>query len=136
MLWIKAAHIISVICWFAATFYLPRLFVYHAMTEDEIGNERFKVMERKLYNGIMMPSAIATLVTGFWLLTYGFWGKWMIAKLALVLLMLIYHGWCRHTLKVFEQDKNTRSHKFYRVLNEAPVFMLIGIVILVVVKPF
>ena len=136
MLWIKAVHIISVITWFAAIFYLPRLFVYHAMCEDQISNERFKVMERKLYNGIMTPSAVAAIVFGTWLLSYGFWGKWMIAKLMLVALTLIYHGWCGYTIRQFRLDRNTHSHKYYRLLNELPVFLMIPIVILVVVKPF
>jgi putative membrane protein len=126
----------SVITWFAAIFYLPRLFVYHAMAEDEISNELFKVMERKLYNGIMTPSAIATLVLGFWLMSYGFWGNWMIAKLALVAATLVYHFWCGHTIKVFREDRNTRNHVFYRIMNEVPVLMMVPIVILVVVKPF
>ena len=136
MLWIKALHIISVITWFAAIFYLPRLFVYHAMADDEISNERFKIMERKLYNGIMTPSAIVTLVMGFWLLSYGFWGNWMIGKLILVAATLVYHGWCGYTIKVFREDRNTRSHVYYRIMNELPVFFMIPIVILVVVKPF
>ena len=136
MLWIKALHIISVITWFAAIFYLPRLFVYHAMSEDQASKERFKLMERKLYNGIMTPSAIAVIVFGFWLLSYGFWGNWMIAKLVLVALTLIYHGWCGYTIKQFRLDQNTRTHRYYRIMNELPVFFMIPIVILVVVKPF
>jgi putative membrane protein len=136
MLWIKAFHIIAVISWFAGIFYLPRLFVYHAMSEDHISQERFKVMQRKLYNGIMTPSAIATLGSGVWLLSYGFWGNWMLAKLALVLLVLVFHIWCGLVIKQFAQNQNTRSHRFYRVMNELPVLALTGIVILVVVKPF
>ena len=136
MLWIKALHIISVITWFAALFYLPRLFVYHAMSEDEISNERFKIMERKLYNGIMTPSAIAVVVFGVWLLSYGFWGKWMIAKLILVSLIFCYHGWCGHMLKQFRLDRNQHSHRYFRFMNELPVLLLIPIVFLVVVKPF
>lgn len=136
MLWIKALHIIAVICWFAAIFYLPRLFVYHAMCEDQPGRERFKIMERKLYNGIMTPSAVATIGFGLWLLHYGFWGKWMIAKLILVGLTVIYHLWCGYTIKQFREDKNQHSHKYYRVMNELPIFLMIPIVILVVVKPF
>lgn len=136
MLWIKAFHIIAVISWFAGIFYLPRLFVYHAMSEDRISQERFKIMQRKLYNGIMTPSAIATLGSGLWLLSYGFWGNWMIAKLILVLAVLIFHLWCGTVIKQFAQDRNTRSHRFYRVMNEVPVLALIPIVILVVVKPF
>lgn len=136
MLWIKALHIIFVITWFAAIFYLPRLFVYHAMSDDPISNERFKLMERKLYNGIMTPSAIGVLVFGFWLLSYGSWGNWMLAKLVFVAITLAYHAWCGYTVKLFRQDKNTRSHTFYRIMNEVPVFTMIPIVILVVVKPF
>ncbi len=141
MLWIKAFHIISVITWFAAIFYLPRLFVYHAMANDELSIERFKVMESKLYNGIMTPSAIATLVFGVWLLSYGsfgYWlsGKWMIAKLCLVAITLVYHCWCGYTIKQFKANNNTHSHRYFRLMNELPVFLLIPIVILVVVKPF
>lgn len=141
MLWIKAFHIISVITWFAAIFYLPRLFVYHAMAEDKLSIERFKVMESKLYNGIMTPSAIATLAFGFWLLSYGsfnHWlaGKWLIAKLCLVVITLIYHGWCGYTIKQFKNDNNTHSHRYFRLMNELPVFLMAPIVILVVVKPF
>jgi putative membrane protein len=136
MLWIKAFHIISVITWFAAIFYLPRLFVYHAMSKDQISIERFKVMERKLYNGIMTPSAVAVIVFGFWLLSYGIWGTWMVVKLVLVALTLIYHGWCGYTIRQFRLDQNTHSHKYFRLMNELPVFLMIPIVILVVVKPF
>ncbi|MGH1541309.1 MAG: protoporphyrinogen oxidase HemJ [Arenicella sp.] len=135
-LWIKAFHIIAVICWFAAMFYLPRLFVYHAMSEDQISRERFKVMERKLYRAIMTPSMVATLALGFWLLSYGISGGWLYAKLALVALLVVYHFACGHLLKQFANDNNQYSHKFYRYFNEAPVLILITIVILVVVKPF
>ena len=136
MLWIKALHIIAVICWFAGIFYLPRLFVYHAQAQDTISCERFKVMERKLYNGIMTPSAIVALGSGFWLLSYGFWGTWMVVKLSLVATVVIFHIWCGVALKRFAHDANTRSHVFYRMINEIPVLALIGIVIMVVVKPW
>ena len=136
MLWIKAFHIIFAITWFAAIFYLPRLFVYHSLAEDEISNERFKTMERKLFNGIMTPSAVGVLVLGVWLLSYGYWGNWMMVKLILIALTLVYHVWCGFTIKVFREDRNTRSHVFYRVMNEVPVFTMIPIVILAVVKPF
>ncbi len=106
------------------------------MSEDELSIERFKIMESKLYNGIMTPSAIATLVFGFWLLSYGFWGKWMIAKLGLVALTLVYHGWCGYTIKQFREGNNKHSHRYFRFMNELPVFMMVPIVILVVVKPF
>ncbi|MEO0368196.1 MAG: protoporphyrinogen oxidase HemJ [Pseudomonadota bacterium] len=136
MLWIKSLHIIAVICWFAAIFYLPRLFVYHATATDEISNERFKIMERKLFNGIMTPSAIVAIASGLWLLSYGFRGGWLTAKLLLVGIIIIYHGWCWLVMRRFAQDRNQRGHVFYRVMNELPVLLLIPIVILVVVKPF
>ena len=138
-LWIKAFHIIAMVCWFAGIFYLPRLFVYHAETKDAEGNERFKVMERKLYRGIMMPSMIVTIVLGIWLVHMipGYMQQgWMHAKLALVVLLIGYHHMCGAFMKKFAADANTRSHKFYRIFNEVPVFMLLGIIILVVVKPF
>ena len=137
MLWIKAFHIIFVITWFAAIFYLPRLFVYHASATDREGIERFKIMERKLYSGIMTPSAVLALLSGFWLyLGYGFSGGWLIAKLAIVALLVAYHFWCGRLLLDFAADRNTRSHVWYRWFNEVPVVFLIAAVILVVVKPF
>tara|TARA_R110002111_G_scaffold40203_7_gene75367 strand:- start:251 stop:676 length:426 start_codon:yes stop_codon:yes gene_type:complete len=141
MLWVKALHIICVVTWFAAMFYLPRLFVYHAMCEDEQGNARFKVMERKLYKGIMTPSAILVLILGAWLMSfYSFEALltmyWLHAKLALVLLLFAYHGICGRMLKDFANDNNQRSHVYYRWFNEVPVLLLVAVVILVVVKPF
>ena len=141
MLWVKAFHIIAVITWFAAIFYLPRLFVYHAAAEDTVSRERFKIMERKLYRGIMAPSMIVVLALGAWLISYSpryyfIESHWMHAKLALVALLIVYHFYCGHLLTIFRDDKNQRSHVFYRWFNEIPVFMLIAIVILVVVKPF
>lgn len=137
MLWIKAFHIIAVVTWFAALFYLPRLFVYHAMSSDATSIERFKVMERKLYRGIMTPSAVVAVTLGLWLwLGYGFQGGWLHAKLALVALLLGYHFYCGRLLKHFRDDVNTRSHVFYRWFNELPVLILVAVVILVVVKPF
>jgi len=138
--WITAFHIIAVVCWFAALFYLPRLFVYHAMSDDEISNERFKVMERKLYRGIANPSMIATVALGIGLFSiypdYFRSAAWFHIKVALVILLIAYHYTCFYLLKQFRDDKNTRSHVFYRWFNEVPVIMLIGIVIMVVVKPF
>jgi len=136
MLWIKALHISFMVCWFAGIFYLPRLYVYHAMSDDQISNQRFKVMERKLFWGIMTPSAVLTIFFGVWLLSYGFWGNWMIAKLVLVAVLVAYHIWCGLVLVKFRDDKNTRSHTYYRVMNEVPVLGLFAIIILVVVKPF
>jgi putative membrane protein len=141
MLWVKAFHIIAVITWFAAIFYLPRLFVYHAAAEDSVSRERFKIMERKLYRGIMTPSMMVVLALGAWLISYSpsyyfIETHWMHAKLALVALLIVYHFYCGHLVKVFRDDNNQRSHVFYRWFNEIPVFMLIAIVILVVVRPF
>lgn len=140
MLWVKAFHIIAIVTWFAALFYLPRLFVYHAMTEDQAGNERFKVMERKLYKGIMMPSMIVATVLGLWLMYEYAWLAykhmlWLHIKLALVIPLIIYHFWCGRIVKTFAEDRNTRSHVWYRFFNEAPTLLLLAIVILAVVKP-
>ena len=141
MLWIKAIHVISVITWFAALFYLPRLFVYHAMSDDDTSIERFKVMERKLYRGIMMPSFIITTLMGWWMLQDYAWEVysyqyWLQLKLLLVGLLIIYHFYCGYLVGVFAEDKNIRSHTFYRWFNEIPVVLLISIIILVIVKPF
>jgi len=136
MLWIKAFHIIFMVTWFAGMFYLPRLFVYHAMCKDEAGNARFKVMERKLYYGIMTPGGILTIVLGVWLwLGYGFTGTWLTLKIILVAILVAYHVWCGRVVRTFRDNKNSRSHKFYRIMNELPVFGLIAIVLLVVIKP-
>lgn len=138
MLWIKAFHIIFMVTWFAGLFYLPRLFVYHAMSEDGASRQRFKVMERKLYYGIMTPGAILTIALGTWL-WFGWFrsaGGWLHAKLALVLLLIAYHLWCGRLMKDFMRDRNSRSHVWFRWFNEFPVIVLIAAVILVVVKPF
>lgn len=139
MLWIKSFHIISVVCWFAVLFYLPRLFVYHAMSDDTISKERFKVMERKLIRGIGNPSMIATYVFGIWLVTFN-WSYyqqavWFWIKVGLIIILTIYHHQCVRIWKQFNSDNNTRSHIFYRWFNEFPVLLLIAIVCLVVVKP-
>ena len=137
MLWIKAFHIIFMVTWMAGILYLPRLFVYHAMAEDQVGKDRFKVMERKLFLGIMTPGMILTLISGMYLwLGYGFSGGWLHLKLILVATLIAYHFWCGTTIRLFRTDNNSRSHKFYRVVNELPVLVLVAIVILVVVKPF
>ena len=136
MLWTKTFHIVFVVTWFAGLFYLPRLFVYHAQAEDEIGRERFKIMERKLYYGISTPSAVLALATGLFLwLHYGFGGMWLMYKLLLVLILVAYHLICWKYLLDFKNDRNTRSHVFYRWFNEAPVILLLAIVALVVLKP-
>jgi protoporphyrinogen IX oxidase len=137
MLWIKTFHIIFMVTWFAALFYLPRLFVYHAMTDDTAGRERFKVMERRLYYGIMVPGGILTIVFGLWLwLGYEWGGGWLHAKLALVAVLIAYHLWCGKLMNDFKHDRNTHSHVWYRWFNEFPTVLLIAAVILTVVKPF
>ena len=137
MLWIKSLHIIFVVAWFAGLFYLPRLFVYHAQAEDAASRERFKVMERKLYRGIMTPTMVLTIVFGTWLwLGYGFRGGWLVAKLLVVAALVAYHFWLGAMVRDFARDANRRSHVFYRWINEAPLVLLAAIVVLVVVKPF
>ena len=141
MLWIKAVHIIFMVTWFAGLFYLPRLFVYHAMSDDAVSHERFKIMERKLYYGIMTPGALITIALGVWLLVDYAWAAyahtfWLPIKLALVALLIGYHIYCGRLLRDFKQDRNHHSHVFYRWLNEAPVLVLIAVVLLAVVKPF
>ena len=137
MLWIKAFHIIFMVTWFAGLFYLPRLFVYHALAEDQTSIERFKIMERKLFFGIMTPGALLTIVFGLWLwLGYGISGGWLHAKLALVTVLIAYHAYCGKLLADFKHDRNRHGHVFYRWLNEVPVLMLAAVVFLVVVKPF
>jgi putative membrane protein len=140
MLWLKAFHIIAVVTWFAALFYLPRLFVYHAMAEDQISKDRFKIMEHKLYRGIMTPSMVIVVVLGVWIFslnsTYYFSQNWMLAKLALVALLVGYHFMCGSLLKKFKQDINDKGHVFYRWFNEVPVLFLVAITIMVVVRPF
>ena len=140
MLWVKALHVISLVTWFAGLFYLPRLFVYHAMATDELGMARFCVMERKLYWGIMAPGAVLTLGCGVWLA----WGlgwdgfvfaRWLHVKLVFVAATVGYHLWCGVLLRGFAEGRNRRSHVWYRVFNEVPVLFLVGIVVLAIVKP-
>lgn len=136
MLLVKALHIVFMVTWFAGLFYLPRLFVYHALSHDTISVERFKVMERKLYYGIMTPGAVLTIVFGAWLwLGYGIGGAWLHAKLALVALLVGYHLYCGKLLGDFKHDRNRRGHVWYRWFNELPVVLLIAIVLLVTIKP-
>lgn len=141
MLWVKAFHIAAVVSWFSGIFYLPRLFVYHAMSDNPDSIATFKVMERKLYRGITTPSMAVATVLGLWLLADYAWQAyqgvyWLLAKLALVVVLLVYHFYLGHLVRVFRDDRNTRSHVFYRWLNEFPVLILVAVVILVVVKPF
>jgi len=139
MLWIKALHIIFITSWFAGLFYLPRLFVNHAMvldSADQNTSEHLKRMESKLYR-FMQPLALLALGFGLWLwLGYGIAGAWMHAKLTLVAILIGYHFYCGKLVNDFKQDKNQHSHIWYRWFNELPVLILIAVVILVVVKPF
>lgn len=137
--WIKAGHIVSLIAWMAAMLYLPRLFVYHASLPPGSGAqaETFKVMERRLLKAIMTPAMIATWLFGLilvWMSGY-YAAHWMQAKFALVVAMSGIHGWLARMVKDFAADRNTRGHKFYRVLNEVPTLIMIVVVILVTVKP-
>ena len=148
MLWVKAFHVVAVVSWFAALLYLPRLFVYHAQIQgpqvpgggggDAPGNARFKIMERKLF-GLMSVAAVLSLGFGVWMLALSpdyLEMRWLHVKLLLVLLVVGYHGACFALVQQFAADRNTRSERWYRVFNELPALLLIGIVILAVVKPF
>ncbi len=137
MLWIKAWHVVFMVTWFAGLFYLPRLFVYHASTTDQAGIERFKVMERRLFI-IMTLGAALTAVFGLWML----WQvpeflqmRYIQYKLVLVLLLIAYHYWTWILLREFARDRNIHTHRWYRVFNEVPSLLLIGIVLLAVAKP-
>jgi protoporphyrinogen IX oxidase len=139
MLWFKAFHVIFVITWFSGLFYLPRLFVYHAMAEDTLSIERFKIMEHKLFYAITLPSGILATVFGLVVLSYSFSGymqlAWMHWKLTLVLLLWVYTLTCGKYVYDFKQDNNKRSATFYRFFNEIPAILLVAIIILVIVKP-
>ena len=138
MLWVKSLHIVFLVSWYAGLFYLPRLFVYHAMATDAVGIERFKVMERKLYYGIMAPSAVLTIASGAWLwLGYGINGGWLYAKLAIVAVLVAHHVWLGRLMREFREDRNRHGDVFYRWINEIPALpALIAIVLLVLFKPF
>ena len=137
--WIKALHVIAVISWMAGMLYLPRLFVYHCAAEPgSAQSETFKVMERRLLRAIINPAMIATWVFGLWLAFEGgfFKAGWLHGKLALVLALSAVHGLFARWVKDFAADRNPRSARFYRIVNEVPTLLMIGIVILVIVKPF
>jgi len=139
--WAKAWHLIAMVTWFAGIFYLPRLFVYHAMSDDKTSIERFKIMERKLYYGITTPGMVLTMVFGIWMLYDYAWAAfggmmWLHIKLGLIGVLLVYHFYCGKLVKDFKYDRNTRSHVWYRWFNEVPVILLIAIVILAVRKSF
>jgi putative membrane protein len=137
---VKTAHVVFMITWFAGLFYLPRLFVYHAMTpaDDRPGLERFKVMERKLYRGIMTPAAVLTILFGGWMwLGFGVTGGWLHAKLALVAMLVALHVYLGMLMRDFAADRNRHGHAFYRWLNEIPALpILVAVVYLVIAKPF
>ena len=136
MLWIKALHIIFVTSWFAGLFYLPRLFVNHAMETNEVALARLALMEHKLYR-FMLPLAVLALVFGLWLwLGYGITGGWLQVKLLLVAGLVVYHLYCGKLMRDFKAGNNTRGHVWYRWFNEVPVIVLVFVVILVEVKPF
>jgi putative membrane protein len=137
--WVKAFHIIAVIAWMAGMFYLPRLFVYHCKAEKgSVQSETFKVMERRLLRAIINPAMIATWLFGLWLVWLGGWAgaHWFHAKLALVIVMSGVHGMLSRYVRDFAADSNRHSDKFYRIINEVPTLLMIGIVLLVVLKPF
>ena len=142
--WVKAFHIIAIIAWMAGMLYLPRLFVYHSVAgKGSVQSETFKVMERRLLRAIMLPAMIATWVLGLWLAWLGpdshygwFAAGWLQAKIALVLAMTAVHGLFARWRRDFAADRNRHSQKFYRIINELPTVTLIGIVLLVVLKPF
>jgi putative membrane protein len=137
---LKTLHVVFMVTWFAGLFYLPRLFVYHALApaDDRLGIERFKTMERKLYFGIMSPGAVLTVVLGAWMwMGYGIDGRWLHAKVALVLLLIAFHVYLGALLRDFARDRNRHGHVFYRWINEIPALpLLVVIVWLVVAKPF
>ncbi len=140
--WVEVLHISFMVTWFAGLFYLPRLFVYHAMADDKISIERFKIMERKLFFGIMTPGAILTIFFGLWMVFVFAWEAfsansiWLQVKLCLVLVLIVYHIYCGKLMFDFKHDRNKRSHVFYRWFNEFPVLILFAVVALVVLKPW
>lgn len=140
-MWLKALHLIAMVTWFAGLFYLPRLYVYHAMSNDRPSIERFKIMERKLFYGIMTPGAVLTWILGLWMLVDYAWAAygqqgWLHIKLTLLILLTVYHGYCGYYLRLFQQERNPHGHVFYRWFNEIPVLFLVGIVLLATLKPF
>ena len=137
--WVKAVHVMAVIAWMAGMLYLPRLFVYHCGAEPgSVQSETFKVMERRLLRGIMTPAMIAVWVLGLWMVYAGGWlpAGWFHGKLTLVLAMSGLHGAFARWTADFATDRNRHSDRFYRIANEVPAVLMIGIVILVVIKPF
>ena len=141
MLWYKALHLIFMVTWFAGLFYLPRLFVYHAMSNDKISIDRFKIMEKKLFYGIATPGGLLTIIFGFCLLISNgvdaYSGQlWFSIKMILIFILVIYHIYCFFLLNDFKYNKNRHTHIWYRWFNEVPVLILVGVVFLAVIKPF
>ena len=141
MLWYKALHLIFMVTWFSGLFYLPRLFVYHAMSDDKISIDRFKVMEKKLFYGIATPGGLLTIIFGFCLLVNNgmtsYSGQlWLSLKMILIAVLVLYHIYCFSLLQDFKYDRNKHTHIWYRWFNEVPVLILVGIVLLAVIKPF
>jgi protoporphyrinogen IX oxidase len=137
--WVKAFHVIAIIAWMAGMLYLPRLFVYHCeAAPGSRQSDTFKTMERRLLNAIMTPAMVASWALGLWLVWWGVWyaAGWLHAKVLLVLLLSGAHGFLARCVREFAADRNRRSQKFYRIINEVPAILMIGIVILAVVKPF
>lgn len=140
MLWVKAFHIVAMVCWFAALFYLPRLFVYHVDATDWASRDRFSIMERRLYRGIATPSMLATVLLGIWLASanwdYYKSAGWFHAKMLFVVLLIGYHHVCGAFVRKFAEGSVNKSGRYFRIFNELPVIALIATVVLVVVKPF
>ncbi len=141
MIWYKALHLIFMVTWFSGLFYLPRLFVYHAMSDDKISIDRFKVMEKKLFYGIATPGGLLTIIFGFCLLVsngmISYSGQlWLSLKMILVAILVLYHIYCFSLLQDFKYDRNKHTHIWYRWFNEVPVLILVGIILLAVIKPF
>lgn len=140
MIWVKVFHVVFMVSWFAGLFYLPRLFVYHAETQSEAVKEILKVMERRLYRGIMTPAMLLTWATGLWMaFNYAFSvyseSKWLHIKIGLGILLVGYHHMCGSWMKKFAKDQNQKSHQFFRIVNEIPLLFLITMVALVLFKP-
>ena len=141
MLWYKALHLIFMVTWFSGLFYLPRLFVYHAMSDDKISIDRFKIMEKKLFYGIATPGGLLTIIFGFCLLVSNgmtsYSGQlWLSLKMILIAALVLYHIYCFSLLQDFKYNRNKHTHIWYRWFNEVPVLILVGIVLLAVIKPF
>ncbi len=138
---ILSLHIIFMVTWFAGLFYLPRLFVYHAATDEPLLIEQFKLMERRLFYAITTPGAILTLIFGFWMLFAYAWDAyreslWLHLKLSLVVVLVLYHAYCGWLVSRFAEDENPHSSRFYRYFNEFPTLILFSVVLLVILKPF